>query len=69
MYIETTEKGMKKFSKEEKLRILEEAKTNGVKVTLAKSIFTRPHFTTGVRNLRSMAKKAYRIKLSRTMRA
>ncbi len=36
MYIETTEKGMKKFSKEEKLRILEEAKTNGVKVTLAK---------------------------------
>jgi len=36
MYIETTEKGMKKFSKEEKLRILEEAKTNGVKVTLTK---------------------------------
>lgn len=36
MSMETTEKGVKKFSKEEKLKILEEAKIQGVKVTLAK---------------------------------
>ena len=31
-----TEKGTKKFSKEEKLRIIEEARTKGVKLTLSK---------------------------------
>lgn len=34
--MKTTEKGTKKFTKEEKLSILEEAGRNGVKVTLAK---------------------------------
>jgi putative transposase len=34
--METTEKGIKKFSKDEKLKILAEAELNGVKVTLAK---------------------------------
>ncbi len=36
MSMETTEKGIKKFSKEEKLKILEEAKSQGVQVTLSK---------------------------------
>lgn len=36
MGMKTTEKGTKKFTKEEKLSILEEAGRNGVKVTLAK---------------------------------
>ena len=36
MSMETTEKGIKKFSKEEKQKILEEAQSNGIKVTLAK---------------------------------
>ena len=36
MSVKKTEKGTKKFTKEEKLSILAEAKTNGVKVTLAK---------------------------------
>ena len=31
-----TEKGTKKFTKEEKLSIIEEAKSNGVKLTLSK---------------------------------
>jgi putative transposase len=34
--METTEKGIKKFTKEEKQKILEEAQSNGIKVTLAK---------------------------------
>ena len=34
--MQKTEKGIKKFSKQEKLRILTEAKKNGVKVTLTK---------------------------------
>jgi hypothetical protein len=34
--MKTTDKGIKKFSKEEKLAILEEGKRNGIKVTLAK---------------------------------
>ena len=34
--METTEKGIKKFSKDEKLKILAEAEHNGIKVTLAK---------------------------------
>ncbi len=34
--MQTTEKGNKKFSKEEKLKILEEAKSQGVLVTLSK---------------------------------
>ncbi len=36
MSMKTTSKGTKKFSKEEKLKILEEAKTNGVGITLSK---------------------------------
>jgi len=36
MSVKKTEKGTKKFTKEEKLSILKEAKVNGVKVTLAK---------------------------------
>jgi len=36
MSVKKTEKGTKKFSKEEKLAIIEEAGRNGVKVTLAK---------------------------------
>ena len=36
MEMEKTEKGTKKFTKEEKLAILEEGSKNGVKVTLAK---------------------------------
>jgi putative transposase len=36
MKVKETEKGTKKFTKEEKLSILEEAKLNGVKVTLLK---------------------------------
>lgn len=34
--MKTTDKGIKKFSKEEKLAILDEGKRNGIKVTLAK---------------------------------
>jgi putative transposase len=34
--MKTTEKGTKKFTKKEKLQIIEEAKKNGVKVTLEK---------------------------------
>ena len=36
MSVKKTEKGTKKFTKEEKVSILKEAKANGVKVTLAK---------------------------------
>ena len=36
MYMKQTEKGTKKFTKKEKLHILEEAQRNGVKATLAK---------------------------------
>jgi len=36
MSMKITEKGTKKYTKEEKLLIIEEAKLNGVKVTLAK---------------------------------
>jgi hypothetical protein len=36
MSMKTTDKGIKKFSKEEKLAILEEGKRNDIKVTLAK---------------------------------
>lgn len=36
MYMKTTLKGNKKFTKKEKLKIIEEAKKNGVKVTLEK---------------------------------
>lgn len=36
MSVKKTEKGTKKFTKEEKVSILNEAKANGVKVTLAK---------------------------------
>lgn len=36
MLMEKTEQGTKKFTKAEKLNILAEAKTNGVKVTLTK---------------------------------
>lgn len=36
MEMKRTKKGIKKFSKTEKLKILEEAKRNGVKVTLEK---------------------------------
>ena len=36
MNMKTTEKGTKKFSKKEKLQIIEESEKNGVKVTLEK---------------------------------
>ena len=36
MSMKKTEKGTKKFTKEEKLSIIEEAKSNGVKLTLSK---------------------------------
>lgn len=36
MSVKTTEKGSKKFSKEEKLRIIKESDRNGQKITLAK---------------------------------
>lgn len=36
MYVKETEKGTKKFSKEEKISILKESNLNGVKVTLQK---------------------------------
>lgn len=36
MGMKTTAKGTRKFTKEEKLAIIEEARTNGVKVTLEK---------------------------------
>ena len=39
MSMKTTNKGIKNFSKEEKLAILDEGKRNGIKVTLAKYSF------------------------------
>jgi transposase-like protein len=36
MSVKTTKKGSKKFSKEEKLRIIKESERNGQKITLAK---------------------------------
>jgi putative transposase len=36
MSTKTTDKGIKKFSKEEKFAVLDEGKRNGIKVTLAK---------------------------------
>ena len=36
MHMKTTEKGTKKFTRKEKLQIIEEAKKKGVKVTLEK---------------------------------
>ena len=45
MSLKTTNKGIKKFSKEEKLAILEEGKRNGIKVTLAKySLFPATYY-------------------------
>ena len=45
MSMRTTDKGIKKFSKEEKLAILEEGKRNGIKVTLAKySLFPATYY-------------------------
>ena len=45
MSMKTTDKGIKKFSKEEKLAILDEGKRNGIKVTLAKySLFPATYY-------------------------
>jgi len=45
MSMKTTDKGIKKFSKEEKLAILDEGKRNGIKVKLAKySLFPATYY-------------------------
>jgi len=45
MSMKMTDKGIKKFSKEEKLAILEEGKRNGIKVTLSKySLFPATYY-------------------------
>ncbi len=45
MSMKTTDKGIKKFSKEEKLAILDEGKRHGIKVTLAKySLFPATYY-------------------------
>ena len=68
MSMETTEKGIKKFSKEEKQKILEEAQSNGIKVTLAKYDLSRQLSNTGAKSLRCMEKRDFRIRFSRTTR-
>jgi len=57
MSMKTKDKGIKKFSKEEKLAILEEGKKNGIKKLWPNILFFRQRINISVRNSTYMAMK------------